>query len=268
MRCNPNASISVDLPTPGDPVCPCAAPRPCTGRSSSITSRASAWWSARVDSASVMALASSRRSAARTPATSRFASIKQSPPKRRCAPPPPKGASALGRPGGAHPQMRRSRLGGYRTGSANLGQNVRGAHGNCGARTVDAGHARRLSIGSPASARLRRRDDDVAWRPACELGDELRYQRLVPRSQGRNAHDVHVVLHRLPRDLFGRLEQRRRRRRSRGRRTRWRSPSRRGRGRLGRSWRRGCADAALPRAANASTSARSFSHRVLHERAP
>ena len=56
-RCRPSASISVDLPTPGAPVMPMRSALPVCGRSSAITSRASAWWSARVDSASVIAFA-------------------------------------------------------------------------------------------------------------------------------------------------------------------------------------------------------------------
>ncbi len=63
--------MNVDLPTPGAPVMPMRIACPVAGSSAVIVARASAWWSARVDSASVIALASVRRSPARTPATRR-----------------------------------------------------------------------------------------------------------------------------------------------------------------------------------------------------
>ncbi len=69
-RCRPNASMKVDLPTPGAPLMPMRTARPASGRTASSTEVASARWSARVDSTSVMARASDRRSPARMPAIS------------------------------------------------------------------------------------------------------------------------------------------------------------------------------------------------------
>ena len=60
MRCSPSASMKVDLPEPGEPLIPTRIDRPVAGRSASSTRSARAWWSARVDSTSVMALASAR----------------------------------------------------------------------------------------------------------------------------------------------------------------------------------------------------------------
>ena len=73
---------------------------------------------------------------------------------------------------------------------------------------------------------------------------QVRHQRQVPGRQRRHADDVHVVLHRLPRRLVGRGEQRPDVdvEAEVGERAR-RSPSARGRGRPGPSWRPGCAAA-------------------------
>mmetsp|Transcript_5907 Transcript_5907/g.14563 ORF Transcript_5907/g.14563 Transcript_5907/m.14563 type:complete len:320 (+) Transcript_5907:251-1210(+) len=75
IRNRPKASMKVLLPTPGTPEMPSRSAPPVAGISS--VSRASAWarWSARVDSTCVIALASARRSPARTPA----ARFKQAP---------------------------------------------------------------------------------------------------------------------------------------------------------------------------------------------
>ena len=71
-----------------------------------------------------------------------------------------KGSSALRR--------RRSSLDRRPSRSADLRQHVGGAHGNRGARTVDAGHAGRLQHrDSPAAAPRRRRTRRCRARPAC-----------------------------------------------------------------------------------------------------
>src|SRR3954447_9111383 len=69
-RCRPNASMNVDLPTPGEPLMPMRTEPPVDGSTASSTPAASARWSARVDSTSVMARASGRRSPDRMPSIS------------------------------------------------------------------------------------------------------------------------------------------------------------------------------------------------------
>ena len=65
-RCSPSASMKVDLPAPGAPVMPTRTAPPRAGSSSSSSASASARWSARVDSTSVIARASARRSPSTT----------------------------------------------------------------------------------------------------------------------------------------------------------------------------------------------------------
>ena len=100
--------------------------------------------------------------------------------------------------------------------------------------------------------------DDVVARPASRsCVDQLRARASCARRPGstrrRRARRSRSRRAPLPRasGTAGR-----RRRRSRGRRTRWRSPWRRGRGRPGRAWRRGCAAGGLRASANSSTSSR------------
>ena len=66
--------MNVDLPTPGAPVMPTRSAWPVAGSTLAITARASAWWSGRVDSASVIVLASKRRSPLPMPAARRSTS--------------------------------------------------------------------------------------------------------------------------------------------------------------------------------------------------
>ena len=70
MSHTPSASMKVDFPAPGTPEIPSRTARPVLGRSAASTCCARRWWSARVDSTSVMALASARRWPASTPSTS------------------------------------------------------------------------------------------------------------------------------------------------------------------------------------------------------
>jgi hypothetical protein len=67
----PSASIVVDLPTPGAPVMPTRTARPVSGSRFCTSTRALFWWSARFDSISVMARASTARSPARMPRSRR-----------------------------------------------------------------------------------------------------------------------------------------------------------------------------------------------------
>ena len=60
IRCRPRASMNVDFPDPGEPLIPTRIDRPVAGKSASSTASARAWWSRRVDSTSVIALASAR----------------------------------------------------------------------------------------------------------------------------------------------------------------------------------------------------------------
>ena len=61
-RCRPSASMNVDLPAPGAPLMPTRIAPPVAGSSASSSATASSRWSARVDSTSVIARASARRS--------------------------------------------------------------------------------------------------------------------------------------------------------------------------------------------------------------
>ena len=70
IRYRPSASMNVDLPAPGEPVMPTRIEWPVCGSSASSTAAARAWWSRRVDSTSVIALASARGWRASTPSTS------------------------------------------------------------------------------------------------------------------------------------------------------------------------------------------------------
>ena len=65
----PNASMNVDLPTPGTPVMPMRVAFPAYGASCTSSSWASARWSARLDSTSVIARARSARVPPRTRST-------------------------------------------------------------------------------------------------------------------------------------------------------------------------------------------------------
>ena len=105
------------------------------------------------------------------------------------------------------------------------------------ARAEDRGHA-----GVEQEGVVLRRDDTppttrMSSPPGLRSsGDELGHERLVAGGLARHADDVHVVLDRVrapPPRASGTAG--RRRRRSRGRRTRWRSPWRPGRGRPGPS---------------------------------
>lgn len=65
----PSASMKVDLPTPGTPVMPTRTAFPACGSSSTSRRWASARWSGRVDSTSVMARAMYAREPSSTPLT-------------------------------------------------------------------------------------------------------------------------------------------------------------------------------------------------------
>ncbi|PWC75614.1 hypothetical protein TSH64_12310 [Azospirillum sp. TSH64] len=76
MTCSPNASMKVDLPTPGTPEMPSRTELPVWGSSASSSASAVARWSARVDSISVIARASARRSPERTASARRAAACR------------------------------------------------------------------------------------------------------------------------------------------------------------------------------------------------
>src|SRR5262245_32879023 len=69
VRRVPSASMNVDLPTPGTPVIPTRRAAPECGVSSTSSRCAKSRWSARLDSTSVMARATCRRSPESTPFT-------------------------------------------------------------------------------------------------------------------------------------------------------------------------------------------------------
>src|SRR5262245_25502245 len=111
MRWRPKASMNVLLPTPGTPVMPTRAARPVDGSSTSRRRWAASWWSVRVLTTSVMALARARRSPARRSrardavrasgarsATSLSAAMRlglYTPPRRRSNRPPQASAAAV-----------------------------------------------------------------------------------------------------------------------------------------------------------------------------
>ena len=70
IRCRPSDSTKVDLPTPGAPLMPMRIDSTACGSSASSTACPRGWSSRRVDSISVIAFASARRSPARTLVTS------------------------------------------------------------------------------------------------------------------------------------------------------------------------------------------------------
>src|SRR5581483_2363012 len=180
MRWRPNASMKVLFPTPGTPLTPMRAAPPVAGRRSSSSRCASSSWSGRVDSTSVIAFASARRSPARTPL-----------------------ASASG-PLGPDRGIRR------RPGAlADEGQHAPRGLRNGRPRSEDGLHPGALEEGVVARRDdAANRHDDVAGTELLELLHELRDERLVATRLGRDADDVDVVLDRLPRDLVGRLEER------------------------------------------------------------
>ncbi len=63
----PNAPMNVDFPTPGTPEIPNRRAPPACGSSSTSSSWAASWWSARVDSTSVTARPIHSREPDRTP---------------------------------------------------------------------------------------------------------------------------------------------------------------------------------------------------------
>src|SRR2546426_5261903 len=149
IRWSPQASMKVLFPTPGTPLTPTRAARPVSGSRSSRSRCAARWWSARVLSTSVIALASARRLPARTSA-----------------------ASASGRLGADGGMRRRASAV-----SDQLEHPPRGP-GDLRPRAEDRLHARTLEEGV-----VLRRDDaaagdyDVRGAEPRELLDELRHER-------------------------------------------------------------------------------------------
>ena len=167
--------------------------RPVAGRTFAITARASAWWSPRVDSASVIALASTRRSPARTPAHRRSHSCGSG-----------SGDACAARLAGATQILTATVARG-----ADLREHIGRACRDGGARAVDARHAGRVQH-RVILLRHHAADehDDVARALLAQRVDDRRHQRLVAGRQRRDADRVHVVLDRLPRGFLRRLEQR------------------------------------------------------------
>src|SRR5438128_4507674 len=183
MRYSPSASMNVLLPTPGTPLTPTrTAPLVC-GRRTSSRRWAASWWSRRVLSTSVIALASARRLPARTSAASAST-----------------GTLRLGADRG----IRRGPL-------ALADECQHAAHGlrDRGSRSEDRLHARLLEKrvvpgrDDPADGH-----DDVPSAAPLELAHELGHEGLVATRLGGDADHVHVVLHGLARDLLGGLEKR------------------------------------------------------------
>src|SRR5207244_12421414 len=165
-RWRPKASMKVLLPTPGTPLTPTRAARPVPGRRSSRSRCAARWWSARVLSTSVIALASARRLPARTSA-----------------------ASASGRLGADGGMRRRASAVSDQLEHPPRGlRDLRpGAEDRLHARTLEEG----VVLGGDDAAAG---DDDVPVAETLELLHELRHERLVAARLSRAADHVDVVL--------------------------------------------------------------------------
>src|SRR5574343_755164 len=183
----PSASMKVDLPAPGTPEMPIRIALPVCGSNAVSTCWARCWWSARVDSTSVIALASARRWPASTPSTSwRSASDRR-----------------LARIGASSSFIRlAARL-------ADFFQHALGRILNAGTRAEDG-----LGTSSVEGIVILRRnhtageDDDVVGALRLQRLDDLRHQRLMTGGQRRAADGMDVVFDRLAGSFFRRLEQR------------------------------------------------------------
>src|SRR5256712_7570582 len=175
--------MNVLLPTPGTPLTPTRTAPPVCGRRTSSRRCAASWWSRRVLSTRVIALASARRLPARTSAASAST-----------------GTSRLGADRG----IRRGPLA-----LADELQHAAGSLRDRGPGSEDRLHAglleERVVAGRDDAAD---RHDDVPRARSLELADQLGHERLVAARLRRDAHHVDVVLHRLARDLLGGLEER------------------------------------------------------------
>src|SRR5262245_47622633 len=213
--CRPNASMKVDFPAPGAPEMPMRIEPPVCGRTSARIASASARWSARVDSASVIARASDRRSPATTPSASSLTIAKSAVPTSEPAslrrhgdgrPTPVRGLAGSVGVGGRPRRADAARsdafafeevedLGG-RGGDVRAGAEHRGDAG--GVQVV-------VVLGRDHAAHD---DEQVVGALLAQLRDQLGHERLVPGGLARHADHVHVVLDGVTRRLLGRLEQR------------------------------------------------------------
>src|SRR5574343_272716 len=183
----PSASMKVDLPAPGTPEMPIRIALPVCGSNAVSTCWARCWWSARVASISVIALASARRWPASTPSTSwRSASDRR-----------------LARIGASSSFIR-------------LAARVADFFQHSLGRILDAGTRAEDGLGTSSVEGiviLRRNhtageDDDVVGALRLQRLDDLRHQRLVTGGQRRAADGMDVVFDRLAGGFFRRLEQR------------------------------------------------------------
>src|SRR5262245_21436465 len=161
--------MNVDLPVPGAPLIPTRVAPPVAGINCSRSATASARWSARVDSTSVIARASERRSPARTASTR---------------------ASGCG-----------SRLTHER-------EDVRRGLRDVAAGPEHRRHSGRREefiVGLRDDAADY--DDDVTCAFGAKRVNELRHESSVARGLARHTDHVHIVLDRLARRLLRSLEE-------------------------------------------------------------
>src|SRR5574343_951057 len=183
----PSASIKVDLPAPGTPEMPIRIALPVCGSSAVSTCWARCWWSARVDSISVIALANDRRWPASTPSTSwRSASDRR-----------------LARIGASSSFIRlAARLADFFQHLAGriLDPRARAEHG------LGSGREQRIVVLGRNHAAGE--DDDVVGTLRLQRLDQLRHQGLVAGGQRRAADGMDVVFYGLAGRFFRRLGQR------------------------------------------------------------
>src|SRR5436190_22032536 len=164
--------MNVDLPAPGAPEMPTRMELPARGSTSASNASASARWSARVDSTSVIARANARRSPSITCFESSLMLVRS--------------------------------VSGVAQETDDLGCGLR----DVGAGSEDRGDARFPQLvvvlhGDHAAGD----NEDVVATLLAQLRDELGDQRLVARSLTRHTDEVDVVLDGVARGLFGSLEQ-------------------------------------------------------------
>src|SRR6185503_1253564 len=176
--------MKVDLPTPGAPLMPTRSDSPLFGSSASSSAAASRRCSGKVDSTSVIALASARRSRSSTLRASAAGSL------------------GIFKDSGSADALAAAR-------GADRAQHFLRAIGDRCAGTEDAADAGLLEECVVLS-----RDDpadehhDVAGALLAQLGDQRGHECLVAGGERRDADRVHIVLDRLARAFFRCLEER------------------------------------------------------------
>ena len=188
ISCRPSVSMKVDLPTPGTPETPIRNAARAGAGSAVRKASARSRWSARLDSSSVIALATARRCALAGRGEHLVEQSLVGGRQHRDAP-----AFSAGR--------------GER--ALDLLEHVLRARRDRRSRAVDAldaGVVEKVVVAARDHAADE--DDDVVGALRLQRLDHRRHQRLVAGGERRDADRVDVVLDRLARALLGGLEQR------------------------------------------------------------